>query len=232
MPRRCWCATSRSSRRSSRTGSRSTMPSRRSELPRTGPLVRSESCCNREGVTLKTMDGRVAVVTGAASGIGLAITEAFLAADMRVFMADLDEEQLRTQEQRLRASGADVAAEPVDVSDAGAVEQLGAAVVQRFGRLHVAVNNAGIVRGGRSWELSLEDWHRVVDVNLWGVIHGIRAFVPRILETSQEGHVINTASMAAVIARPGIGAYTATKHAVLGLSDVLRAELADIGAPV
>jgi len=181
---------------------------------------------------MQTLDGRVAVVTGAASGIGLAVTEAFAASGMRVFMADVDEVRLRAVEQRLRAGGADVAAERVDVSDAAAVERLGAAAVDRFGRLHVAVNNAGIVRGGRCWELPLEDWHDVVGINLWGVIHGIRAFVPRILDTGEEGHVVNTASMAAVIAPAGIGAYTATKHAILGLSDVLRAELAESGAPV
>ena len=178
------------------------------------------------------MDGRVAVVTGAASGIGLAVAEAFLDEGMRVFLADVDEERLATEKQRLVTAGGDVEAQGVDVSDPDAVERLGAAVVQRFGALHVAVNNAGIVRGGRCWELPLEDWHRVVDVNLWGVVHGIRSFVPRILETGEEGHVVNTASMAAVIAHPGIGAYTATKHGVLGLSDVLRAELAEAGAPV
>jgi NAD(P)-dependent dehydrogenase (short-subunit alcohol dehydrogenase family) len=178
------------------------------------------------------LDGRVAVVTGAASGIGLAVTEAFLAAGMQVFMADVDEERLRSEEQRLRESGAEVAARPVDVGDASAVDALAAAAVERFGRLNVAVNNAGIVRGGRSWELPLEDWHRVVDINLWGVIHGVRSFVPRILETGEEGHVVNTASMAAVIARPGIGAYTVSKHGILGLSDVLRGELEDLGAPV
>src|SRR3954469_24170070 len=129
------------------------------------------------------LDGRVAVVTGAASGIGLAVSEAFVAAGMRVFMADIDEPRLRAEEQRLRSGGADVEAAVVDVSDDDAVRRLAAGVVDRFGRLHVAVNNAGIVRGGRSWELSLEDWREVVGINLWGVIHGVRAFVPRILAT-------------------------------------------------
>ena len=92
--------------------------------------------------------------------------------------------------------------------------------------LHVAVNNAGIVNGGNSWELPLDEWHRVIDVNLWGVIHGVHAFVPRILASGAEGHVVNTASMAAVLPIRRLGPYTVAKHGVLGLSDVLRADLA------
>lgn len=118
------------------------------------------------------------------------------------------------------------------MSDASSVERLGDAAIERFGALHVAVNNADIVNGGVSWELSLEEWHRVVDINLWGVIHGVRAFVPRILATGEPGHVVNTLSMAAVIARPRLGPYTVSKHGILGLSDVLRGELQDLGAQV
>jgi NAD(P)-dependent dehydrogenase (short-subunit alcohol dehydrogenase family) len=112
------------------------------------------------------------------------------------------------------------------------LERAGDVALERFGALHVAVNNAGIVNGGNSWELSLEEWHRVIDVNLWGVIHGVRAFVPRILASGDEGHVVNTASMAAVLPLARLGPYTVAKHGVLGLSDVLRAELQDLGAPV
>jgi len=98
--------------------------------------------------------------------------------------------------------------------------------------LNVAVNNAGIVLGGNSWELSLEDWHRVIDVNLFGVIHGIHAFVPRIIASGEPGWVVNTASMAAVRAVPGIAPYTASKHGVLGISDVMRKELEIAGQPI
>jgi NAD(P)-dependent dehydrogenase (short-subunit alcohol dehydrogenase family) len=94
------------------------------------------------------------------------------------------------------------------------------------------VNNAGIVNGGNSWELSLDDWHRVLDINLLGVIHGVHAFVPLILASGDEGHIVNTASMAAVLPIPNIAPYVVAKHGVLGLSDVLRAELKAIGAPV
>lgn len=181
---------------------------------------------------METLQNRVAVVTGAAGGIGLAIVEAFLLEGMRVVLADVDAVRLHEQAERLCSDGGDVHVVVTDVSDAEAVEALGEAVIDRYGGLHVAVNNAGIVTSGRSWELPLVDWQRVLDINLWGVLHGIRAFVPRILATGEEGHVVNIASMAAVIARPNLGPYTVAKHGVLGISDVLRAELADMGAPV
>jgi len=181
---------------------------------------------------MEHLDGRSAVVTGAASGIGLAIVEAFVNEGMQVVMADIDEKSLRSHAVRLEGGGADVLAVPADVTDPDAVEAVGRAAVERFGRLHVAVNNAGVVNGGNSWEITLEEWHRVIDIDLWGVIHGIRSFVPLILATGEEGHVVNTASMAAVLPRAGIGPYTVAKHGVLGLSDVLRAELHAMGAPV
>ena len=181
---------------------------------------------------MKQLHGRAAVVTGAASGIGLAIVEAFVAEGMRVVMADLDEEQVRAHAARLGGDGADVLAAAVDVGDPDAVERAAQVAVEHFGALHVAVNNAGIVNGGNSWELPLEEWHRVLDVNLWGVIHGVRSFVPRILGSAEEGHVVNVASMAAVLPHGRLGPYTVAKHGVLGLSDVLRAELAKLGAPI
>jgi NAD(P)-dependent dehydrogenase (short-subunit alcohol dehydrogenase family) len=181
---------------------------------------------------VQRLRGRVAVVTGAASGIGLAIVEAFVAEGMQIVMADISEDRLRGEERRLLDAGAGVHAVVADVSDAEAVDRLGQVVLQKFGRLNIAVNNAGIVCGGNSWELSLDEWHRVIDVNLWGIIHGIHTFVPVILAAAEEGHVVNTASMAAVIARPQLGPYTVSKHGVLGLSDVLRAELGALGAPV
>jgi NAD(P)-dependent dehydrogenase (short-subunit alcohol dehydrogenase family) len=181
---------------------------------------------------VKELRGRVAVVTGAANGIGLAVTEAFLAEGMRVVLADRDADDLTASVDRLAASGAEVHGVVVDVADAASVDALGAAVTERFGALHVAVNNAGIVYTGRSWELPLEQWERVIAVDLWGVIHGVRTFVPMLLATGEEGHVVNTASLAAVTALSKLGAYTAAKHGVLGLSDVLRNELAELGAPI
>jgi len=185
---------------------------------------------------LGDLTGRAAVVTGAASGIGLAISEAFLAAGMRVLMTDRDEAHLAEESGRLASLLSDGAGEVhalvVDVTDPESVERAAAASVERFGALNVAVNNAGIVLGGNSWALSLEDWHRVIDVNLFGVIHGIHAFVPRIIASGEPGWVVNTASMAAVRAVPGIAPYTASKHGVLGISDVMRKELEIAGQPI
>jgi NAD(P)-dependent dehydrogenase (short-subunit alcohol dehydrogenase family) len=176
--------------------------------------------------------GRVAIVTGAAGGIGLAASEAFVAERMIVVMADINEEKVRQQASRLRDQGSVVVPIAVDVSDPDSVDHVAQAAVDQFGALHVAVNNAGIVNRGYSWELSLQDWHRVLDVDLWGVIHGIRSFVPHILASRDEGHVVNVASMAAVLPVERLGPYTVAKHGVLGLSDVLRSELREIDAPV
>jgi NAD(P)-dependent dehydrogenase (short-subunit alcohol dehydrogenase family) len=181
---------------------------------------------------VERIEGHVAVVTGAASGIGLAIAQALAAEGARLLMADLDASALDAAAATVRAAGAEVAAVQLDVRDPDAVERAGYEAVDRFGGLHIAVNNAGIVNGGTSWELPLAAWHAVIDVNLWGVIHGIRGFIPRILETGTEGHVVNVASMASVTALAGIGPYTVAKHGVLGLSDVVRAELAAAGSPV
>jgi NAD(P)-dependent dehydrogenase (short-subunit alcohol dehydrogenase family) len=177
------------------------------------------------------LTGRSAVVTGAASGIGLAIATALARAGVRVLMTDIDRDGVQAAATGVREHGGDVEAAVLDVRDPVAVEGVADRAVKAFGGLHIAVNNAGIVNGGRSWELPLEDWRRVLDVNFWGVIHGIRAFVPRILETG-EGHVVNVSSMAAVVPHPGVGPYTASKYAVLGASEVLSGELDAAGSPV
>jgi NAD(P)-dependent dehydrogenase (short-subunit alcohol dehydrogenase family) len=175
---------------------------------------------------------KVAVVTGAASGIGLAIGQHLAAEGARVLLADLDLDRVTEEAQELRSQGHEASAAHLDVRDPSSVDAVAQQCVDRYGALHIAVNNAGIVNGGAAWELTLDDWRQVLDVNLWGVIHGVRSFVPRILATGEEGHVVNVASMAAVQAIPGLGPYTVAKHGVLGLSDVLRADLDAAGAPV
>jgi NAD(P)-dependent dehydrogenase (short-subunit alcohol dehydrogenase family) len=147
-------------------------------------------------------------------------------------MVDVDDDRLHAEVDRLRGDDADVIAVRADVRDPESVEAAGRAVLERFGTLHVAVNNAGVVGGGNSWEIPLDEWHRVIDVDLWGVIHGVRTFVPLILASGEEGHVVNVASMAAVLTIPRLAPYTVAKHGVLGLTDVLRAELEGLGAPV
>jgi NAD(P)-dependent dehydrogenase (short-subunit alcohol dehydrogenase family) len=181
---------------------------------------------------MQQLRDRVAVVTGAASGIGLAIAEAFVAERMKVVMTDLDTERLESEADRIRDGGGDVLALTVDVTDPDQVERSGVSAIDRFGGLHVAVNNAGVVGGGYSWELSLDEWHRVIGVDLWGVIHGVRTYVPLILATGEEGHVVNVASMASVMTLARLAPYTVAKHGVLGLSDVLGAEFESLDVPV
>lgn len=181
---------------------------------------------------MRRLEGRAAVVTGAGSGIGLATATHLATAGVRVMMTDVDGEALERGAEALRSAGADVRCEVLDVRDAAAVDTVAGRVVEHFGGLHIAVNNAGIVNRGLAWELTVEEWARVLDVNLWGVIHGVRSFVPRILATGEEGHVVNVASMAAVLPLERLGPYTVAKHGILGLSDVLRADLQAAGADV
>lgn len=176
--------------------------------------------------------GRVAVVTGAASGIGFALAERFAAEGMKVVLADVEQPALAVAEERLRTAGAEVAAFRCDVSHADEVEQLARDSVKAFGAVHIVCNNAGVAdtSGASVWDSSLADWEWVVGVNLWGVVHGIRAFVPLLLQ-QEEAHVLNTASAAGLLPAH-LGSYSVTKHAVVALSEALRMELAAIGARV
>lgn len=174
---------------------------------------------------MEDLDGKVAVVTGAASGIGRSLARAFAGQGMRLVLADIEAAPLEEVASELRGSGTDVFAVTADVSVASDVERIGAAADDVFGGLHVACNNAGVAAGGLSWEVGLEDWDWVLGVNLYGVIHGIRSFVPRII-ASGGGHVVNTASMAGLTSAPGMGPYNVSKHAVVTLSETLALELA------
>jgi NAD(P)-dependent dehydrogenase (short-subunit alcohol dehydrogenase family) len=163
--------------------------------------------------------GKVAVVTGAASGIGLALAGRFARAGLDVVLADIEQAALREAEQKIAGLGARTLAVPTDVSNEAAVSALAAAAVDRFGTVHVVCNNAGVNSYADPWFGPISAWEWVVGVDLWGVVHGIRAFLP-LLAAQGEGHIVNTASMAGL--RPeGSPAYDAAKHAVVAISEDL-----------
>ncbi len=168
---------------------------------------------------------RVAVVTGGASGIGFGLASAFAAQRMKIVLADIEAPALSEAVGKLEAGGAEVLGVRTDVSDAEQVQRLADAAVDRFGAVHVLCNNAGVGAGGLSWEVPLDTWEWVLGVNLWGVIHGVRSFVP-ILMQQPEAHVVNTASVAGLVAGPFMGPYNASKHAVVAISETLHHEMA------
>ncbi len=168
--------------------------------------------------------GNVAVVTGAASGIGLALANAFAAAGCSVVLADIQQEALNASAAQVGAHGVDVLTVVTDVSKVEQVDALAAATLERFGAVHVLCNNAGVGGAGDPWIGPLETWEWVMGVNFWGVVHGVRAFLPHIV-MSGGGHIVNTASIAGVF--PGMTAapYDASKHAVVGMSEALYLSL-------
>lgn len=174
---------------------------------------------------MRDFKDRVAVVTGAASGIGAALAEAFGARGMRVVLADIEASALARVEDSLRASGVECLSVPTDVGDADAVQALGRAAVERFGGVHLVCNNAGVAVGGNSWQQSVQDYEWVFRVNFYGVVNGLRTFVPLLMEQEEETHIVNTSSMAGLTNSPGFAAYYASKHAVMSLSETLHLEL-------
>lgn len=175
--------------------------------------------------------GKVAVVTGGASGIGLAMARRFAAEGMKLAIADVEEDALAPAAEALRADGAEVLAVPTDAGDAASMDALAERVFDHFGTAHVVCNNAGVGLRGRMWELGVSDWEFVLRVNLWGIIHGVRVFTPRLVE-QDEGHVVNTASMAGLVSVAGVGPYNVSKHGAVTLSETLSAELRDAGSKV
>jgi NAD(P)-dependent dehydrogenase (short-subunit alcohol dehydrogenase family) len=180
---------------------------------------------------MKMLEGKVAAVTGAASGLGRAMALAFAGEGMPVALADVDEPGLKSTLNEVRGRGVRAFAMRVDVSRYQEVESFCSKAIAQFGATHVVCNNAGVSPLGAVWENTLADWQWILGVNLWGVIHGVRAFVPRLLEQG-EGHVVNTASVAGLISPPGMGAYNVTKHAVVALSESLYHDLRSRGSPV
>jgi len=179
---------------------------------------------------MRTFAGRTAVITGAGSGFGLEACRIAAREGMNVAMADVQADALERAADELRGLGTAVLARRVDVAHAGQVDAFAAAVRERFGAPHLVFNNAGVGVGGLIWEHSLKDWEWVLGVNLMGVVHGVRAFTPPMLEAARadpgfEGHVVNTASMAGLVNMPNMGVYNVSKHAVLSLTETLYQDL-------
>jgi NAD(P)-dependent dehydrogenase (short-subunit alcohol dehydrogenase family) len=173
---------------------------------------------------MQRLEERVAVVTGAASGIGLGIGRAFAGAGMKVVLADVRDEPLQQAAAELRDSGAPAVGVRTDVTDLGDVEALASAALDAFGAVHVLCNNAGVGLFTRLAETTIDDWRWTLNIDLWGPIHGVTTFLP-IIEREEEGHINSTSSMAGLLAVPRLGAYNVAKHGVVALMATLEREL-------
>ena len=181
---------------------------------------------------MKDFQGKVAVITGGASGLGRAMAERFARAGMSIVLADVEPNALAKAEAEMKAAGAKVIGVRTDVSKAAEVEALAQQTLAAFGGVHLVANNAGVAEGGNVWDNTVADWEWVLGVNLWGVIHGVRVFTPIMLAQGSEGHIINTASVAGLLSPPGMGIYSVSKHAVVALSECLHQDLAQKAAKV
>jgi len=190
---------------------------------------------------LNDFKDKTAVLTGAGSGFGLECARLGAKLGMRLVLVDVQQDALDKAAQEMREAGAEVLARRVDVSSADAVDALGHEVAARFGAPHLVFNNAGVAAGGLIWETSVREWEWVLGVNVMGVAHGVRVFTPMMLAAAQadpayRGHIVNTASMAGLLAPPNMGVYNVSKHAVVSLSETLYQDLAlvtdQIGASV
>jgi NAD(P)-dependent dehydrogenase (short-subunit alcohol dehydrogenase family) len=181
---------------------------------------------------VEPLAGRVAAVTGAGGGIGAALARTCAEAGMDVSLADVEAERVEAVAAEVRGLGRRALATRVDVRRAEDVEAFAARTFTELGGCHLLCNNAGVLVLGLTHQRSLEDFEWVLSVNLWGAIHGVRAFVPRMIERGQGGHVVNTASIAGLVPAPANGVYSASKYAVVGLSECLRLDLAPHGIGV
>jgi NAD(P)-dependent dehydrogenase (short-subunit alcohol dehydrogenase family) len=182
---------------------------------------------------VKDFFGKVAVITGAASGIGRALAGRCHTLGMKLVLADVEEEALAITEQEMRACGASPLTLRTDVSCAADIETLAEKTLASYGAVHLLFNNAGVgLVGPTVWENTAADWEWILGVNLWGVIHALRVFVPVMLEQGHDSHIVNTASTAGLVPAPGMAAYAATKHALVSLSESLYHELGERGARI
>lgn len=175
---------------------------------------------------------RVAVITGGAGGIGMAMARAFAARGARVVLADLDEAALEHAAAELTNSGAQALGVPTDVTRLESVQALADAAVRRFGAVHIVCNNAGVATFGLIANSTHRDWQFTMNVNFWGVVHGVETFVPLLLAQGAGGHIVNTASMAGLVGMQWLGIYSASKFAVVGLTEALQRELKPAGIGV
>lgn len=174
---------------------------------------------------MSDIQGRVAFVTGGASGLGLSMARSFLKRGASVMLADRNAEGLEHAVAELSSETNQVASVVCDVADASEIEKAAQATIDHFGKVHIVANNAGVGLGGQPGEIPLQDWRWIVDINLMGVVHGVEVFTPLIQSHGEGGHIINTGSMAGHVAPGGMGPYNATKYAVVGYSESLKAEL-------
>jgi NAD(P)-dependent dehydrogenase (short-subunit alcohol dehydrogenase family) len=181
---------------------------------------------------MKEFQDKVAVITGAASGIGYAIAERCAQEGMKVVPADIEESALKKAEEKLKAAGDDLLVVPMDVSKANDVEALAQKTLDAFGAVHLLVNNAGVAARGTTWDSTLADWEWVMGVNLWGVIHGARIFTPIMLAQDCECHIVNTSSLAGLFPYHTSASYQVTKHAVVALSEQMYYSLKNLGCKV
>jgi len=181
---------------------------------------------------MKELKNKVALVTGGANGIGRALCEIFSEQGMKIVMADIERAELEKTAAEFEADGVDLLPVVTDVSKADEVESLAQAAIRHFGTIDIACNNAGVFTGGLSWEVPHDDWKWLIDVNLWGVIHGIRSFIPIMQSQGTQGHIVNTASMAGLTACPFVSTYHMTKHAVVALSECVYHELQLTGSQI
>lgn len=181
---------------------------------------------------MKTFRDRVAVVTGGASGLGRAMALRFAREGVKIVLADIEQAALDKTAKEFSDAGYPVLAVRTDVSSGRDVDALADKAFSTFGGVHILCNNAGVAPGGTIWEQSEKDWAWTLGVNVWGVIHGIRAFVPRMLEQDVEGHVVNTASVAGLLSPPGMAMYCVSKHSVVTMTECLHHDLAGAGAKI